>query len=1194
MRMKAFAQALLLLSITAVLALPAMAQQSTGEVRGTITDSAGKLLPGAAVRLTNVETGVSESGTTNGTGYFAFVDVTPGQYTMMVAMQGFKTTSLPEFPLVVGQILTENESLTVGEAAETVHVNAASEDVMLEKSSSELGSVIETKEIQQLPLNGLNFTSLLILSPGVNPVSTAQGSGISTTDAGITAIPGTNFYKPSFFGQQNRETYYLMDGIVNTDLRGAIYGFLPIIDAMQEFRVSSHVDDAQYGVVTGGVVNMLSRSGTNSFHGSVWEFDRNNIFDARNTFSDFCSVGRCAAGTPTTTPAPPGHYTQNEFGGALGGPILKNRMFFYGAYQGWRYSSPALAQELLPTTQEVGGDFSSVASSYYQHSIYNPYSTTCTGGKCTVLPFTCDASGNPVTPNSDGTQTGGTPCLKMPATLLNPTMVKYMQAYYETPNSLGTETSGYNYIENRAHIDNYNSYQTRVDVHKSDKNFGFGRISQMWVYDTSPVGGTVDANVSNYHAYNFGGGYTHVVSPSLILDVVGGAMLKPYSFSQAEAPNGFAAGTSAGFNNLSQYGGMYINLGSPYSTGNAGNEGTLYRGNPVINAGGSLTWIKGAHTIKGGVDFLYQNRLQRNLYQQFTFSDSTTSNVNASKTGNSLASALLGFPATFTAQQPDYSEDYFSMTLWSGYLQDSWRVKPNLTVNYGVRYDYLPAIHMLDNRLANGLDIFHQKYIVQHSVAACGTTFVDPCIPGGIAGVPESSNIVFADGAEQVGPPIKDNIGPRLGFAWQVRKNTVVNGGAGIFYDTITGRSQWVQNNIEGPTWPWTTGISSQQVNFSQAGVWEGGPGNPLTAITSLEGNFPNPVVAASPWLTTGGGYVSEPGFKDQRAVEYNLQVQEQVAPTTLVTLGYAGSKSTRLDFTGYANAANQASPNGTPLTTIDTYKAMPWMAPGWHYSEDTGYGNYNALLVEFQKRFSNSLNTIASYTWAKSMDNSSGWFNAENGTGGGSVVQSFFLPRNAYGISSYDVRNDFTWSTVYSLPFGKGHRWAQKGPMSYFIGGWAANYLFQARSGQPYNLNVGGDVANISGDNGSVTSYSRPNVVGNPLQGSCGATTIGKRGPTGFCEYNPTAFAIPAGSFGNMGKMPFRIPYYNDLDFSLVKQTPLYEDLTLELRAESFNLYNAMIMGSPGTTIGNSSAGLATGLSSTPRELQFGARILF
>lgn len=298
--------------------------------------------------------------------------------------------------------------------------------------------------------------------------------------------------------------------------------------------------------------------------------------------------------------------------------------------------------------------------------------------------------------------------------------------------------------------------------------------------------------------------------------------------------------------------------------------------------------------------------------------------------------------------------------------------------------------------------------------------------------------------------------------------------------------------------------------------------------------------------------------------------------------------------FTGFANAASQPSPAKTPLTTIDTYKYMPWMTPGWHYSTPTGYANYNALLAQFQRRMTQSLNTIISYTWAKSMDNSSGWFNAENGTGGGSVVQSFFMPRNAYGVSSYDVRNVFVWSTVYALPFGKGQKWVQTGWPSYLIGGWTANFAFQVRSGQPFGLNVGGDPANISGDNGSVTSYSRPNVIGNPLQGSCGSTPVGKRGTTGFCEINPAAFSIPSGSYGNMGKMPYRVPYYNNLDFSLVKDTPLYEQVRLELRAESFNTYNVVIPGNPGTTIGNSTAGLATTQGNTPRELQLGAKITF
>jgi hypothetical protein len=1169
------------------------AQSATATINGTISDATGGVVEGASITLANQDTGVTRRAATNNSGYFVFLDITPGRYNLTISKSGFRTVALNDLNLVVNQTLTENEALSVGAVTETVKVSAEQQGVLLQNSSSDLGSVIQTKEIEQLPLNGRNFTSLLILSPGVNPVSTAQGSSISTTDAGISAIPGTAFFKVSFFGQQNRETLYYMDGIINTDLRGAIYGFLPIIDTMEQFKVQSHIDSAEFGVVTGGVVNMLSKSGTNRFHGSVWEFVRNNIFDARNSYTDFCNTVRCGPNSNSNTPAAPLHYVQNQFGGAVGGPIIHDKLFFYGGYEGWRYSKPSLPQTLVPTSQELSGDFSSAAFSYYQHKFYNPYSTVCSGGSCTVQQFKCDANGNPVTP-ANNLQPTGTPCLKIPSSMINPVMLSYVKAYYSPANSVANEPAGFNYVDGRPQIDNNNSYQVRIDFHKGEKNFGFGRISQMWVYDTSPIAGTIGSNVSNYHAYNFGGGYTHVFTPNLLLDVRGGAMLKPYVFSQAFSPIGSDGATNAGFTNVDQYGGMYVNLASPYNTSNAGSEGNLYRGNPVINGGGSISYLLGRHSLKAGADFMYQNRLQRNLYQQFTFSDALTSNINATNTGNSLVSALLGFPATFTAQQPDLGEDYFSMTLWDGYITDSWKAKPNLTFNFGIRYEYLPGIHMLNNRLANGFDIPNANYIIAaSSVPACTSTFTNPCIPGGISAVPFNSHISFSPG-QKVGPAISDNVGPRFGFAYQPHSNTVVNGGIGMFFDTITARSQWVQNNIEGPTWPWTTGISGQQTNNAVSGFWPGSPQNPLIPITRLEGNFPSPVVAASPWLTTGGGYVQQPGYSDQRSVEWNLQVQQQLSGTQLFTLGYAGSKSTRLNFTGFANAAQHPSPNGTPLTTIDTFKYIPWATNGWHYSTDNGYGNYNALLVEYQKRFSNNWNTIASYTWAKALDNSSGWFNAENGTGGGSVVQSFFMPRNAYGNSSYDIRHLFTWSTVYSLPFGPNQHWLTSGLPSYFAGGWKVNYLFQIRTGQPYNLNVGGDPANISGDNGTVSSYSRPNINGNPLQGACGSTLVGSRGASGSCLFSPSVFSLPVASYGNMGKMILRQPNFNNLDFSVVKATPLHESISLELRAEAFNIYNVVLPGAPGTTIGNSSAGLATTQGTTPRELQFGAKIIF
>jgi hypothetical protein len=302
------------------------AQSATGEVMGTITDKSGAGVPGATVRLTNQGTQVGEQVQTQQAGSFLFINVRPGSYTLSAEMTGFKTAQVPAFNLSVNQTLVQNIALDVGTLGETITVS--SEAPLLQQASAELGTVISEQAVHELPLNGRNFTQLMLLTPGANPVSTAQGStGVGFQDAGVSGIPGTVFSKPSLHGQQNRSVLYYLDGIINTDFRGSIYGVLPIIDAMDEFKVQSHNEKTEFGGVTGGVVNMVSKSGTNQIHGAGWEFVRNNVFDARNPFTDFCNPARCGPGSSPFTPAAPVAYHQNEFGAAAGGPIIKNKTF---------------------------------------------------------------------------------------------------------------------------------------------------------------------------------------------------------------------------------------------------------------------------------------------------------------------------------------------------------------------------------------------------------------------------------------------------------------------------------------------------------------------------------------------------------------------------------------------------------------------------------------------------------------------------------------------------------------------------------------------------------------------------------------------------------------------------------------------------------------------------------------------------
>ncbi len=335
------------------------AQTGTGEVNGTVSDPSGASVPGATVRLVSQGTSIEDRVTTSGSGTFTFLHVKPGSYVLSVEAKGFKKVALSPFDVGVSQVVTQDVALALGEVTQVVEVTSTAP--LLQSSSTELGTVITEKAVNELPLNGRNFTELLLLSPGITPINVSQGGSPGNPDGGIVAIPSATVFKPSFHGSQNRSVVYYQDGIINTDFRGNVPGVQPNIDLMQEFKVVSHDTHADVGGVIGGVVNIVSKSGTNNFHGSGFEFVRNDAFDARNTFTD----------ANRTSPAP---FRQNQFGATVGGPIKRNRTFFYAGYNAWRYSKPSQSLFRVPTSDELNGNFS--ANPFKDVlPIYNPYST---------------------------------------------------------------------------------------------------------------------------------------------------------------------------------------------------------------------------------------------------------------------------------------------------------------------------------------------------------------------------------------------------------------------------------------------------------------------------------------------------------------------------------------------------------------------------------------------------------------------------------------------------------------------------------------------------------------------------------------------------------------------------------------------------------------------------------------------------
>jgi hypothetical protein len=692
---------------------------------------------------------------------------------------------------------------------------------------------------------------------------------------------------------------------------------------------------------------------------------------------------------------------------------------------------------------------------------------------------------------------------------------------------------------------------------------------------------------------------------------------KPYLFNQAKSSVGIDATTKLGFANVDTFGGLVATLGAPWqrvlpssSTYDIGNRGDSIRRNPDWSATANLNWIKGNHNIRTGYQYIYVARDQINTFQTFGFSGSTTNNPsNTSNTGLVLASALLGFPTSSSGELPQGGEVNFRLSTWSIYFQDEWKLKPRLTVNLGLRWDVLPQPRIIGQRLSNALDLFNQEWLIGASaIPACSQLNRNPCFPGnGLSSVPFSDHIKLVGSKAFMPPPIYDNLGPRIGVAWQINDSTVLRASYGLYWDALPARSQYAQNDIEAAQWPWVRSFSGAPNSGANAGA----PGSPLVPITAVAGQL-SAGTPASPWNSLQSTFFDDPNYKDGWSQQYHLEIQRELGRNMALSVAYVGSINGRLPYTGKANAASQASPQGTPPATIDALRLIPWMTSNLNYTQSIGTASYNAFQARLERRFTSGLMSLISYTWSKSLDNSSGYFGVENGAGqNGSSVQNYFAPDSNRSVSGYDIPHFFSWFTIYELPFGRGEKWLQHGPASWIVGNWQVNYIFQARSGQPFNLNVGGDPANISGSIGSVTGYSRPNLIADPFaagpvpanpDAGC-QKTISQGGKaadqthTIQTWFNPCAFAAPSNGFGTFGRNELRSDHVVNMDFSLFRKVRLTESKELQLRAEAFNVFNIMNLGVPSiTTIGQSGAGRITSLvgNTNPRQLQLGLRFVF
>lgn len=1015
----------------------------------------------------------------------------------------------------------------------------------MQASSTGLGNVIEAKVIRELPLQGRNFTALLLLTPGVNPVSTAQGPGangggeLALGTEGNSGLPGSSFLNASIQGQQNRSKVYYVDGIINTSVRAGTYVALPDLDALQEFKVESQSDKAEFGGVTGGVVNMTSKTGTNRYSGSVFGFFRSEQFGARNPFRDANSDK-------------PAEFSQKQFGSTMGGPIIRNKTFFFGSYDGWRYRDTPDQLLTIPAGPELDGDFS---HTYHGRTIYNPFTTRVENGRLVRDPF----------PNNI-----------IPRELISPTMQAFLKAYMPTPTIAGNVAN--NFRQFRDEDSNSNAFQVRVDHHFSGNDNLFFRWTERRINNFQPIGDKAFKTPDSINR-NYGGGWFHAFSNNKVLEVRAGVATQPTEDAPSEHDLGVGPQQGLSLPELQRFYGYVIigtSLRDPWSNmPDLGVQGPRERQNPNWNAAADMSWLEGRHNMKFGFQMLRISRLQTNQFGSLDFSAEATRNPqNTSATGDPIASALLGLSSRIRGNVVDQGYIDFHTSTLSGYFQDQWALKPNLTLNYGLRYDYVTRV-IGNYGFQSGPDMDTGEWLIglEETPPVCSGQ-APPCLPSSLSQIPFNQFIKVTGERDAILKPIRDNFGPRLGVAWQINERSVLRSGYSLLWDSMVSRSQYGQHQYESWGWPQFSGIDTGAINV------EGGQIQRLEDFRTLP--FASP--RAAPW--NSDGFYNDPDRKNAYSHQWHVEYQRELTRNLMAAVAYVGSYNGRMEYAGRPQAPKDPAvdASGRRLTAAERDLVRPWpqLNGTFTYSTDIGMSRYNALQVKTQHRFSEGLSSLVSYTWSRSVDTSSGWFNAEGGLGGAATVQNFYDMDGNRAISSYDVPHILTWGTVWELPVGTGKRWVTNGAPAAILGGWQLNWILLARSGQPFTPTVGGDPANLG-----YTGYARPNLVGDPEVDN----------PNVNQWFNPAAFAVPVNSFGDAGRNILRGPAFWNVDLGLQRNVRIGNTSSLQLRLEVFNVFNNINLNltQASVAIDNpANVGRITTMTGTPRQVQFGLRLVY
>ena len=1127
-----------------------LGQTFYGTVVGSVQDSTGAVIPGANVTVTNLGTGEQRVQETEASGLYRFVNLVPGQYRLEARSEGFKQFSQEPIVVEVEASIRIDAVMEIGEVTEVVEV--VSSTPLLQSQTSSLGQVVESRKVTETPLNGRNVLNLVALAPGVVP----QGQSMQSP-TGVNIFAWGNY---QIGGGQSNQSATTLDGAPVNIGYANLTALVPTQDAVQEFKIQTNNLGAEFGRFAGGVINMTTKSGSNEFHGSAYEFLRNKVLNSNTFFNNAAGIG-----------TPP--FVQNQWGANVGGPVVKDRVFFFSSYEDYRQRRGRSLLLDSPTPLMQQGDFSEL-----DQVIHDPFSVSSAGD----LPRTAFPNNRIPSERQDATS-------------------RSLSDLWDKPNAPGLFN---NYAANASDGGNNTQFNNRVDWTASEKHRLMGRWT-WWdnlTFGVEPYGtlAHIDAGPETFTTNQIVLGDTYLISPTTILDIR--AAWTRFRYDRSPASQGIDltqfAWPSSLVNEIPE---NFRHIPTPcvegYSVFCAQGTGSIIIARQENLAFlPSLTLIRGRHTLKIGGDV---RRLTHNYAQSntpsgiFSFNSNFTANDPFSPTGGwGFASFLLGTGTGGGINTPGLVAG--QMIYRAGYLNDQWQVNDRLTVNIGLRWERSGnfserfdrmTVLALDstNPLAAeaGLDLRGQLGLVASDLRGPRTALDD-----------------------------RNSFAPRLGIAYRLNDSTVIRTGYGVF---------WLPNDVAFAVAP------NLDIVNTILTPWVASLDGGVTPFRLLNNPAPDGVLLPPGRDTTflntlvGGLGIRSPvpnqplGYMQQ----WNFNIQRQMADGTLIDLAYAGSKGTSLpvnaqtinqlpdEHLSLGTALNEQVPNPFHGTSIasgglsqPTVSRGQLLRPYPQFTDVSMAGptnrssTYHSFQAKIEKRFTGGASLLASYTASKLITDAgtlTGWldglegFSAQGWATGGNNNDL----RSLKSLAAFDVSQRFVLSYVLDLPFGKGKPIGGNlsGAANAIVGGWGVNGVTTIQRGFPIGVTASQNLSNSFGG----SQFPNNNGTSAELSGDP-QTRLNK-------YFRTDVFSQPAAfTFGNSPRVlpDVRGPGIAQWDFAVFKRTQIGEQLGLEFRTEFFNLFNTPIFRHPGTALGTPQFGVISGTRGVPRLVQFGLRVIF